>query len=138
MFTLTLPCRLPSSRVVNLAPSPQVTLEVRGLVHAGDVAGAVDCLLAATRAEPKPDLKLRTFATIFSAVCDKDDTATAWQLQVWAAHACEGVSPVAVSDAAARERAQESMAAVGVKLGEEEMVRFAALCARVGAASPLC
>lgn len=79
--------------MVNLTPSPQVTLEVRGLVHAGDVAGAVDCLLAATRAEPKPDLKLRTFATLFSAVCDKDDTATAWQLQVWAAHACEGVSP---------------------------------------------
>ena len=43
-----------------------------------------------------------------------------------------------MSDAAARERAQESMAAVGVKLGEEEIVRFAALCARVGAASPLC
>ena len=97
MFTLTLPCRLPSSRVVNLTPSPQVTLEVRGLVHAGDVAGAVDCLLAATRAEPKPDLKLRTFATIFSAVCDKDDAATAWQLQVWGSTCGEGANPVCVS-----------------------------------------
>jgi|TARA_B110001469_G_C9569841_1_gene282553 hypothetical protein len=124
--------------MVIMTPSPQVTLEVRGLVHAGDVAGAVNCLLAATRAEPKPDLKLRTFAPIFSAVCDKDDAATAWQLQVWAAHACEGANPVSVPDAAARERAQESMAAVGVRPGEEEMVRLAALCARVGAALPLC
>lgn len=124
-------------RMVNMPPSPQVTLEVRGLVHAGDVAGAVNCLLEATRAEPKPDLKLRTFAPIFSAVCDKDDAATAWQLQVWAAHAVwERTPSLSLSDAA-RERAQESMAAVGVRQGEEEMVKLAALCARVGAASPL-
>ena len=82
-----------NSRIVDMAPSPQVTLEVRGLVQAGDVAGAVNCVLAATRAEPRPDLKLRTFAPAFGAVCDKDDAATAWQLQVWAAHACEGASP---------------------------------------------
>jgi len=102
-----------NSRIVDMAPSPQVTLEVRGLVQAGDVAGAVNCVLAATRAEPRPDLKLRTFAPAFGAVCDKDDAATAWQLQ-------------------------ESMAAVGVRPGEEEMVQLAALCARVGAASPFC
>ena len=91
----------PSSRTVNLTPSPQVTLEVRGLVHAGDVAGAVDCLLTASRAEPKPDLKLRTFAPVFRAVCDKHDAATAWQLQVWAAHAREGAAPAYLSDLAA-------------------------------------
>ena len=87
--------------MVNLTPSPQVTLEVRGLVHAGDVAGAVDCLLTASRAEPKPDLKLRTFAPVFRAVCDKHDAATAWQLQVWAAHAREGAAPAYLSDLAA-------------------------------------
>ena len=91
----------PSSRTVNLTPSPQVTLEVRGLVHAGDVAGAVDCLLTASRAEPKPDLKLRTFAPVFRAVCDKHDAATAWQLQVWAAYDCEGAAPASLSDLAA-------------------------------------
>ncbi len=71
--------------MVDVAPSPQVTLEVRGLVHAGDLASATNCVLAATLAEPKLDLKLRTFAPIFGAVCDTDDAATACQLQVWAA-----------------------------------------------------
>ena len=95
------PTEFPPRRMVNLTPSPQVTLEVRGLVHAGDVAGAVDCLLTASRAEPKPDLKLRTFAPVFRAVCDKHDATTARQLQVWAAHAREGAAPAYLSDLAA-------------------------------------
>ena len=69
---------------------------MRGLVHAGDVEGATKYMLAATRAEPKLDLKLRTFAPILGAVCDKDDAAAAWQLQVWAAHAREEGAPCSV------------------------------------------
>ena len=65
----------------------QVTLEARGLVHSGDIEAATSCLLAATRREPKLELKLRTFAPVLRAVCERGDAATATTLQVRSARA---------------------------------------------------
>ena len=83
-----------------------VTLELRGLVHAGELDEAISCAVAAQQ-QLKLELKLRTFAPLLAAVCARDDTAAARQLQ-------------------------ETMGAAGVAKGEDEMVQLAALCARTG------
>ena len=83
-----------------------VTLELRGLVHAGELDEAINCAVAAQQ-QLRLELKLRTFAPLLAAVCARDDAAAARQLE-------------------------ETMDAAGVAKGEDEMVQLAALCARTG------